>query len=57
MINEAIDIDNETATEKQPLLTEKQVGRLITAMGIANATNQLNQTVIDSTQDENSKNE
>ena len=57
MINEAIDIDNETATEKHPLLTEKQVGRLITAMGIANATNQLNQTVIDSTQDENSKNE
>ena len=49
MINEAIDIDNETASEKQPLLTEKQVGRLITAMGLANATNQLNQTVIDST--------
>lgn len=49
MINEAIDIDNETASEKQPLLTERQVGRLITAMGLANATNQLNQTVIDST--------
>ena len=49
MINEAIDIDNETASEKQPLLTEKQVGRLITAMGLANATNQLSQTVIDST--------
>lgn len=57
MLNEAIDIDNETATEKSPLLTEKQVGRLITAMGIANATSQLNQTVIESTQDENSKNE
>lgn len=57
MLNEAIDIDNETATEPQKLLTEKQVGRLITAMGIANATSQLNQTVIDSTQDENSKNE
>ena len=49
MINEAIDIDNETASEKQPLLTERQVGRLITAMGLANATNQLNKTVIDST--------
>ena len=49
MINEAIDIDNETASGKQPLLTERQVGRLITAMGLANATNQLNQTVIDST--------
>lgn len=49
MINEAIDIDNETASEKQPFLNERQVGRLITAMGLANATNKLNQTVIDST--------
>ena len=32
MINEAIDIDNENNQLNQPLLTEKQVGRLITAM-------------------------
>ena len=57
MLNEAIDIDNETNNTNQPLLTNKQVGRLITAMGIANATNKLNQTVIESTQDDTSKNE
>ena len=57
MLNEAIDIDNETNNTNQPLLTNKQVGRLITAMGIANATNKLNQTVIESTQDDISKNE
>lgn len=57
MLNEAIDIDNEEKADKQPLLTEKQVGRLITAMGIADATSQLNQAVIDSTQTEQAKNE
>lgn len=59
MINEAIDIDNETKEDKdkQAFLTNKQVGRLITAMGIANATNQLNQAVIDSSEDDKSKNE
>ena len=57
MLNEAIDIDNETNNTNQPLLTNKQVGRLITAMGIANATNKLNQTIIESTQDDISKNE
>ena len=57
MLNEAIDIDNETNNTNQPLLTDKQVGRLITAMGIANATNKLNETVIESTQDDTSKNE
>ena len=57
MLNEAIDIDNEKNNQNQPLLTEKQVGRLITAMGIQNATNKLNETVIESTQDDTSKNE
>lgn len=58
MINEAIDIDNEVREEKEPLLTDKQVGRLITEMGLIEATKQLNETVIDSTKDDNdSKNE
>lgn len=57
MLNEAIDIDNENNKTNQPLLTEKQVGRLITAMGISNATNKLNETVIESTRDDSSKNE
>lgn len=57
MINEAIDIDNEVNQLNQPLLTEKQVGRLITAMGIENATSKLNETVIESTKDDTPKNE
>lgn len=57
MINEAIDIDNENNQLNQPLLTERQVGRLITAMGIEKATSKLNETVIESTKDDTPKNE
>jgi hypothetical protein len=57
MINETIDIDNENNQLNQPLLTEKQVGRLITAMGIEKATSKLNETVIESTKDDTPKNE
>lgn len=57
MINEAIDIDNENNQLNQPLLTEQQVGRLITAMGIEKATSKLNETVIESTKDDTPKNE
>lgn len=57
MINEAIDIDNEKNNTSEAYLTEKQVGRLITAMGILEATRQLNDAVIDSTQDDTPKNE
>lgn len=49
MINEGIDIDNEeNGTDIKPM-TKRQVGRLITEVGMAEATNALNQTVIDST--------
>ena len=57
MINETIDIDNENNQLNQPLLTEKQVGRLITAMGIEKATSKLNETVIESTKDDTPQNE
>ena len=59
MLNESIDIENEeNPNDPKPFLTEKQVGRLITKMGITEATNKLNQTVIDSTKgDEPPKNE
>ena len=57
MLNEAIDIENENLTDKKPYLTEKQVGRLITEMGIQEATKKLNSTVIDSTKDDKPKNE
>ena len=52
MINEGIDIDNEdNGTDDKPL-SLKQVGRLITEIGLANATNTLNETVIASTKGE-----
>lgn len=54
MINEGIDIYNEDHTDdegfiKRPFLTEKQVGRIISEIGLANAAKTLNKTVIDST--------
>lgn len=48
MINEGIDIENETAEVKKPLLTKKQVGRLITKIGIETSAQKLNEAVIDS---------
>lgn len=49
MINEGIDISNEeNGTDIKPF-TLKQVGRLITEIGLANATAKLNETVIEST--------
>lgn len=50
MLNEGIDIDNEeNGTDIKPL-TLKQVGRMITEIGLDNATNALNATVVESTQ-------
>ena len=52
MLNEGIDISNEENGTDEQLLTLKQVGRLITEVGLIEATNTLNQTVINSTQSE-----
>ena len=52
MLNEGIDIDNEENGTKEPFLTSKQVGRMITDVGIDNATNTMNDLVIDSTKTE-----
>ena len=49
MINEGIEIENETLEEKRPLLTTKQVGRLITKMGLEKTAENLNNAVIEST--------
>lgn len=50
MLNEGIDIDNEeNGTDIKPF-TLKQVGRLITEIGLLEATQRLNKTVVDSTQ-------
>ena len=52
MLNEGIDIENEeNGTDLKPL-TLKQVGRIITEIGLANATKTLNDTVVNSTGDE-----
>lgn len=49
MLNEGIDIDNEeNGTDIKPL-TLKQVGRIITEIGLENASNKLSETVIEST--------
>ena len=48
MLNEGIDIDNETLDEKRPFFTEKQVGRMIYEIGVEEAVRRMNQTVIDS---------
>lgn len=52
MINEGIDIENEeNGTDIKPL-TLKQVGRMITEIGLNEATDKLNDTVINSTKGE-----
>ena len=56
MINEAIDIDNEDNGTNEPFLTEKQVGRIITDVGMDIIANTMNDVVIDSTKDDSGKN-
>lgn len=49
MLNEGIDIENEeNGTDIKPL-TPKAVGRMITEIGMANAVEKLNETVVEST--------
>lgn len=56
MLNEGIDIDNEkNGTDDKPLTT-KQVGRILTEIGLSGAAQAMNQTVIDSTRSDDSKN-
>lgn len=50
MLNEGIDIANEENGTNDPMLTTRQVGRLITDVGLLEATGAMNKTVIDSTQ-------
>ena len=52
MINEGIDMANEEdGTDTKPL-TRKQVGRMITEVGLAEATETMNKTVIEATKGE-----
>ncbi|MBP5423738.1 MAG: hypothetical protein J6Y78_14985 [Paludibacteraceae bacterium] len=52
MINEGIDIQNEEEGTDIPFVSLKQVGRMITDFGVKDATDKLNETVINSTQSE-----
>ena len=56
MMNEAIEIKNEEEGLNEPLLTKKQVGRLITKAGIEKSANKLNEAIIESTKSD-AKNE
>lgn len=49
MLNEGIDIDNDENGTNIEFLTEKKVGRMLTEIGLKNATMQMNKTVIEST--------
>lgn len=55
MLNEGIDIENDENGTNLPHLSAKQVGRIITEIGLQHATKTLNETVIASTED-NEKN-
>lgn len=56
MINEAIDIDNEENGTSNPLLTLKQVGRIITKAGIQESAKKLNQAITESVKEDHPKN-
>ena len=49
MMNEAIDIKNDTEGLKEPFLTKKQVGRIITKVGLEKSAEKLNEAIIEST--------
>lgn len=49
MVNEGIDMDNEDKGTDDKPMTLKQVGRMITEIGMDVATEQLNETVVEST--------
>jgi hypothetical protein len=52
MLNEAIEIENEENNTDRALLTNKQVGRLITKIGIQKATEKLNTAIVEGTKSE-----
>lgn len=49
MLNEGIDIENEEKGTNEPFLSLKKVGRIITEVGMIEATKALQDTVIEST--------
>ena len=52
MMNEAIEMRNDEEGTKDPLLTIKQVGIIITKAGIENSAKKLNEAIVESTKSE-----
>ena len=52
MINEAIDIENEENGTKEPMMTAKQVGRMMTEVGIETIVRKIQEVTIASTKSE-----
>ena len=58
MLNEGIEINNEETGSNDPLLTHKQVGRIISEVGLGAVAENMNGLVVDSTKvDDEPKNE
>ena len=49
MINEGIDIENDENGTDRPFISLKQAGRIVSELGFSEATQTLNETVIEST--------
>lgn len=52
MMNEAIEMENDETGTNKPLLTKKQVGRIITKAGVQRSADKLNEAIIESTKGE-----
>lgn len=52
MINEGIDIENDENGANEPFVTHKKVGRMLTAIGIDKAAQDMNDLVVESTKDD-----
>lgn len=57
MINEGIDIGNEDNGTKEPFFTHKQVGRILSEVGLSKITEKINETVVNSTNTGDNPNE
>lgn len=55
MLNEGIEISNEDNNTNEPYLTHRQVGRMLTEVGIEDMTSKMNELVVDSTETEDTR--
>lgn len=53
MVNEGIDIENEEKSENRPFVSDKQIGRILTDVGIQNIAEQLKDVVSSSISSKN----